>query len=157
MPPALAIILKGMKVLSIRHCVQFSGTTSNHTILQRRQQELSSYKIPVRQLYVLRIIRTLGQNATLSEVAKQVERETNVISKQAMRMEKDGLIRRIKNTPKSNILKFELTEKGLEIAKMSLESKSLKKLFSSLSVEERCQIESILNKILIQGNAKNRW
>jgi DNA-binding MarR family transcriptional regulator len=72
-------------------------------------------------------------------------------------MEKDGLIRRIKNTPKSNILKFELTEKGLEIAKMSLESKSLKKLFSSLSVEERCQIESILNKILIQGNAKNRW
>ena len=29
MRPAPAIILKGMKVLSIRHCVQFSGTTSN--------------------------------------------------------------------------------------------------------------------------------
>jgi len=43
------------------------------------------------------------------------------------------------------------------MAKMSLESKSLKKLFSSLSAEERRQIESILNKILIQGNAKNHW
>jgi len=129
----------------------------NHTILQLRQQELSSYKIPVRQLYVLRIIRALGENATLSEVAKQVERETHVISKQAIRMEKDGLIKRTKNTPKSNILHLELTEKGLGMAKMSLESKSLKKLFSSLSAEERRQIESILNKILIQGNAKNHW
>ena len=129
----------------------------NHTILQLRQQELSSYKIPVRQLYVLRIIQALGENATLSEVAKQVERETHVISKQAIRMEKDGLIKRTKNTPKSNILHLELTEKGLGMAKMSLESKSLKKLFSSLSAEERRQIESILNKILIQGNAKNHW
>jgi DNA-binding MarR family transcriptional regulator len=72
-------------------------------------------------------------------------------------MEKDGLIKRTKNTPKSNILHLELTEKGLGMAKMSLESKSLKKLFSSLSAEERRQIESILNKILIQGNAKNHW
>jgi len=48
----------------------------------------------------------LGPKATLSEVARQVERETHVISKQAIRMEKDGLIKRTKNTPKSNLLKL---------------------------------------------------
>lgn len=132
-------------------------TRVNHSLFLLQQREISQYHIPICQLQVLHIMQNLGSKATLSEIARQVEREIHVISRQTMRMEKDGLIRRIKNTPKSNILKFELTEKGLEIAKMSLESKSLKKLFSSLSVEERCQIESILNKILIQGNAKNRW
>ena len=125
----------------------------NHTIVQLRQKELSPYQIPVRQLYVLRTIRALGANATLSEVARQVERETHVISKQAIRMEKDGLIKRIKNTPKSNLLKLELTEKGLEMAQMSVESKSLKTLFSTLSGEERRQFESILKKILTRADS----
>src|SRR5271157_952142 len=109
----------------------------NHTIVQLRQKELSPYKIPVRQLYVLRTIKALGLKATLSEVAKQVERETHVISKQAIRMENDGLIKRIKNTPKSNLLKLELTEKGLEMIKVSKRSKSIDRIFSYLSQEKR--------------------
>jgi DNA-binding MarR family transcriptional regulator len=125
----------------------------NHLIVQLRQKELSPYQIPVRQLYVLRTIRDLGSNATLSEVARMVERETHVISKQAIRMEKDGLIKRTKNTPKSNLLKLELTEKGLEMAQMSVHSKGLDALFSSMSEEERRQFESILTKILIQADA----
>jgi DNA-binding MarR family transcriptional regulator len=68
-------------------------------------------------------------------------------------MEKDGLIKRTKNTPKSNLLKLELTEKGLEMAQMSVRSKGLDALFSSLSEEERRQFESILNKVLIQADA----
>jgi len=125
----------------------------NHTIVQLRQKELSPYQIPVRQLYVLRTIRALGANAALSKVAGQVERETHVISKQAIRMEKDGLIKRTKNTPKSNLLKLELTEKGLEMAQMSVHSKAFDAVFSSLSEEERRRFESILNKVLIQADA----
>ena len=128
---------------------------TNHTIVSLRQKELSRYHIPVRQLYVLRTIRDHGSKATLSEVATIVERETHVISKQAIRMEKDGLITRTKNTPKSNLLELELTEKGLEMAKMSGQGKALDILFSSLSEEERLQIESILNKILIQAKKCN--
>jgi DNA-binding MarR family transcriptional regulator len=91
----------------------------------------------VRRLYVLSTIRAIGANAALSEVARQVERETHVISKPAVRMEKDRLIKRTKNTFKSNLLKLELTEKGLEMAQMSVHSKGLDALFSSLSEEER--------------------
>ena len=66
-------------------------------------------------------------------------------------MENDGLIKRIKNTPKSNILELQLTKKGLEMANLSEESESLKVLFSSLSEKERLQMESILQKVLIQS------
>jgi DNA-binding MarR family transcriptional regulator len=125
----------------------------NHTIVQLRWKELSPYQIPVCQLYILPTKRTLGENAALSEVARQVERETHVISKPAVRMEKDGLIKRTKNTPKSNLFKLELTEKGLEMALMSVHSKGLASLFSTLSEEERRHFESILNKVLIRADA----
>ena len=125
----------------------------NHLIVHLPQKELSPYQIPVRRLYVLSTIRAIGANAALSEVARQVERETHVISKPAVRMEKDGLIKRTKNTPKSNLLKLELTEKGLEMAVMSVHSKGLASLFSTLSEEERRQFESILNKVLIRADA----
>src|SRR5271157_5214951 len=75
----------------------------NHTIVKLRQKELSEYSIPVRQLCLLCTIKVLGPKATLANVAKQVEREDLVISKQAVRIENDRLIKRIKNT--SNLSK----------------------------------------------------
>ena len=76
----------------------------NHLTFLARQRELNHYHIPGQQLHVLRIIQELGPKATLSEVAKNVERKINVISRQTISMEKDGLIKRIKDTPKSRLL-----------------------------------------------------
>ena len=89
--------------------------------------------------------------ATLSAVAQRVERELNVISMQTTIMEKDGLIKRIKNTPKSNLLKLELTEKGLDVIKSSRQSKSIEAIFSSLSGVECQELESILKKVLVKA------
>ena len=122
----------------------------NHSMYLLRQREMSKYHIPVCQLQVLQIIQDLGSRATLTAIAKQVEREVHVISRQTMRMENDGLINRIKDTPKSNLLKLEITEKGLEILKNSQDSKSIDKIFSFLSDDERRQMESTLNRILVQ-------
>jgi len=87
------------------------------------------------------------------EVAKEVEREPHAISKQSARMEKDGLIKRIKKTPKSNLLKLELTDRGLALAQLAQQSESIDLVFSVLSREEREMLEIILNKIA--GKAKN--
>jgi DNA-binding MarR family transcriptional regulator len=124
----------------------------NHSIVLVRQRELLQYHVPVRQLLVLRTIKELGSNATLAEIAKQSDREIHVISRQAVSMEKDGLIRRIKDTPKSNLLRLVLTEKGLGILKISRKSRSIDSILSFLSAEERQQMESVLNRILVKLN-----
>jgi DNA-binding MarR family transcriptional regulator len=84
-------------------------------------------------------------------VAKELERERNVISLQTALMEKDGLIKRTKNTPKSNLLKLELTEKGLDVIKASRSSESISKILGSLSKEDGQKLESILNKVLVKA------
>jgi DNA-binding MarR family transcriptional regulator len=105
--------------------------------------------MPVRQYQILRIIQDQGVEATLSKISLEAERKANVISRITMRMEKDGLIKRTKIKPKSNLLRLELTQKGVDIVNASKESKSIDKIFSSLSSEEQKQLESILNKLII--------
>jgi DNA-binding MarR family transcriptional regulator len=120
----------------------------NHSIVLMRQRELIQYHVPVRQLLVLRTIKELGAKATLAEIARQSDREVHVISRQAVNMEKDGLIRRLKDAPKSNLLRLELTDKGLEILKISRGSKSIDAILAVLGEDEKKQMETMLNKIL---------
>jgi DNA-binding MarR family transcriptional regulator len=122
----------------------------NHTIFLIRQKELRHYQIPVRHAHILHSLKAIGHSATLAEVAKQAERKIGVITKQAVLMEKEGLIKRVKNTPYSNLLHLELTEKGLEMAEVSKYSKSINEIFASITREERQQMELILNKLAIK-------
>jgi len=128
----------------------------SHLIMLVRQRELNQYHIPVQQTHVLRTINELGENATLAELAKQVEREIHVISRQAVGMEKEGLIKRVKKSPKSKLLRLELTEKGQEMAKVSRQSEVINTIFSSLSAEQRDQLESILTVISARAEEFNK-
>jgi DNA-binding MarR family transcriptional regulator len=119
----------------------------SHFTQQVRRRELTQHHIAPQQLYVLRIIQEMGTNATLSEVAKHADRKINAICRQSIIMEKDGLIQRIKDTPKSRLLRMELTEKGHEMLKISKESKSINSLYSVLADEELQQTYSSLTKI----------
>jgi DNA-binding MarR family transcriptional regulator len=85
-----------------------------------------------------------------------VEREIHVISRQAVGMEKEGLIKRVKKSPKSKLLRLELTEKGQEMAKVSRQSEVINTIFSSLSAEQRDQLESILTVISARAEEFNK-
>jgi DNA-binding MarR family transcriptional regulator len=120
----------------------------SHSIILARQRELDELDMPVRQYHVLRIIQDLGKEATLSKIAVEAERKENVISRQTIRMEKDGLIKRVKTKPKSNLLRLELTSKGLGIVNKSKKSPSIEAVFSSISEEECDTLEIILTKLI---------
>ena len=122
----------------------------NHQLVLVRQEELRQYQIPLRQLHALRCLEALGSNATIAEMAKIMERRLNVISRQAIRMENAGLIKRIQKTPRSNLLNLELTQKGRKLLSLSTKSKenTIDAMLSFLGEEERLQMESVLNRIL---------
>ncbi len=120
----------------------------HHSLFFLRQKELSPSHIAAQQLQVLRVIQNLGDEATLAAIALKVERKLDVISRQAVRMEIDGLIKRTKNSPKTRLLKIELTPKGVEMLKISRESESINAAFSVLTAEERNLMYRSLNKVL---------
>jgi DNA-binding MarR family transcriptional regulator len=62
-------------------------------------------------------------------------------------MEKDGLIKRIKDTPKSNLIRLELTDKGQEMIKVAGKSKSFDRIFSFLTSAEREQTKLMFQQM----------
>jgi DNA-binding MarR family transcriptional regulator len=119
----------------------------HHDVVLVRQKELSPYHIPPQQLNVLRTIQYLGEKATLSNIARELERKPNVISRQAAGMEKDGLIKRTNVTPKSRLLKIELTEKGRDMLNIRDESKLIDAAWSFLAADERQELYTLLQRM----------
>ena len=121
---------------------------ARHLMVKARQKELAPCHISPRQANVLFVLYNLGHKATLSELAKHTDREKNTLSIQMTRMERDGIVKKFRETPKSTLISFELTEKGIEIYEFAKQSKSIKEIMSVLSEEDRQILIALLKKII---------
>lgn len=124
---------------------------AHHSVELARQKELNQYGIPHRQTHILRTIKDLGSNATIGKIAKEVDRKQHVISSQTIAMERDGLIKRIRATPKSSLLKIELTDKGLQMIESARKSKSFDNIFSFLNDKERQKMKENFDRMAINA------
>ena len=120
----------------------------NHFLILARQRELSAHNISPQQLLVLQTIQALGAKATQVEIAKNVERKPDVISRQLARMQKDGLIAKNQYKRKSNAIKISLTDYGFDVLKNNNENKLIVDLLSFLNDEDRQRMFSDLNRTL---------
>jgi DNA-binding MarR family transcriptional regulator len=121
---------------------------ARHFMFQARQKELKPYRIAPRQANTLIILYKLGKKATLVELAKNTDRGINTLSIQMSRMEKDGLVKKVRENPKSNQLRFELTEKGFNTYKKVKNVTSVKTIMSVLSEEQRQSLIAMLESIV---------
>ena len=119
----------------------------SHKMFLAQQKEMAQHHITPRQAYVLFVLANLSHTATLAELSKYTERGISNISIQLTRMEKDGLVKKTRETPKSAQLKFELTEKGSNLEKRCNIKTSDKTIMSVLSEEERQQLISMMDKL----------
>jgi DNA-binding MarR family transcriptional regulator len=124
---------------------------ARHLMLNARRKELAPYQISPRQAYILFILYNLDHKATLTELARYSDRGINTLSMQMTRMEKDGLVKKFRETPKSTLLSFELTEKGINTYNRSKIMKSDKAIMSIFSEEERQQLISMLLRIIAKA------
>ena len=122
---------------------------ARHVLFKAGQKELIPYNITVQQAYVLSIIDSLDHKATLAELAGHLDRGVNTVSMLMTRMEKDGFVKKIREVPKSTLIRFELTEKGINtFNEINEGTKLVDTVMSVLSEEERQQLISMLEKII---------
>lgn len=120
-------------------------------MVKARQKELAPYEISSRQVFIMDIIYNLGHKVTLTELAKYSNRGIGTISVQLTKMEREGLIMKVRGNPSSTLLKFELTEKGLDIYHSCQKLKGINTIMSALSEEELQQFINMLEKIIIKA------
>ena len=116
-------------------------------ILRARDQEVSQYGISVMRAAILFFIKKIGYRATPTEISRWMLRQPHGVSVTLSRMEKDGLVERVKDLDRKNLVRISITEKGHQVYRELVKLESIHRIMSSLSEEERRQLRSSLLKL----------
>lgn len=115
-------------------------------IKMTRKQELLAYHISDLQWAIIYYAQTLGQKATVANIARNIMRSPSAVSQAISRMEIHDLVKRVKHT--KNQIRVVLTEKGQSLFEKAYIGTSFTHIFSVLSREQLDQMNSILNILM---------
>lgn len=117
-----------------------------------RDNELREFRISRMQAAILFIVNAIDGPATPAEISRWLFREPHTVSGILERMEKQGLVRQVKDLERKNMIRVIITEKGEEAYQQSRELKVVRTILSSLSPEQmdtlRPYLETLRNKAL---------
>jgi DNA-binding MarR family transcriptional regulator len=108
--------------------------------------EVKHLRVTQPQVKILTILSRQDTPVTLEELSNWTLKEFNSVSTLINRMEKKGLVKKIK---KNNDLKtyVTLTEKGSKLYHKGVTERSIHLIFDGLSEEERKQLKELLKKV----------
>ena len=116
-------------------------------ILKARENEVYPHGISAIQAAVLDIIRLMGNRATPGELSRWLFRKPHSVSGILDRMEARGLIRRVRDLERKNLVRLELTEAGERIFRQAHPKASLNRIFATFTEEERLLPAALLKRL----------
>ena len=122
---------------------------TRHLIYKARQKEVKQYGISMRNAGILNAVFRLGKQATPGRIAREMFLEPHSVSDMLSRMEARGLIKKVKDMERKNLIRIEMTEIGHEAYRKSACRKSINDIMSALCQEEKLELWSLLSKIRI--------
>ena len=115
--------------------------------MEAKERELIGLGITSVQALVLFAIQAIGHKATPAEISRWTLRESQSTSAILDRMEKAGLVVRVKDLERKKLVRIAMTEKGERAYRESMKRKSSQKTLSPLSETERQQLRSYLGRV----------
>ncbi len=120
---------------------------TSHLMGKARQRELAKYGISVDASAAIFTIMLLGRQAIPATISRNLFLERHSVSQLLTRMEKENLVRRVKDLERKNYVRVELTDKGQEAYRKASKNRSTKQIISTLSEEEQQQVWLSLAKL----------
>jgi DNA-binding MarR family transcriptional regulator len=122
-------------------------THTRYAIYRAREKELQRYGVSPEQVGVLFIIQALGNRATPSEISRYILRQPHTVSALIERMSEKGLVKKVHDLDKKNLVRVSLTERGQKIYESSTKRGPIHKIMGILSEQERVDFRKILDKL----------
>jgi DNA-binding MarR family transcriptional regulator len=112
-----------------------------------REQELNQYGLTIQQAGILHHINALGDDATLTGIARAQYREPAAVSVSLKRLEKTGFIRRNKKKGAGKQPSIILTRKGIDTLQKTARRETIGRALSSLSTSQKHQFLELLDEL----------
>jgi DNA-binding MarR family transcriptional regulator len=114
--------------------------------------ELAQYQMSQSQVKVMHLLAQSEEGLTPGQLSESAIRELNSITTLINRMQKKGLVKKVKRNG-ANRTYVILTDKGMDIYANTVTERSIMLIFDTLSDEEKSQLTSLLSKL--QTKARN--
>ncbi len=123
-------------LLKVRRCIS-----------KTREKELSLYDVTPEQAGVLFIVQALNSRTTPAEISRLTFREPHTVSVLISRMEKKGLVKKVRDMDRKNMIRVAITEKGQQAYDQSTQRATIHNIMSALSEAEHQQLMWLLQRL----------
>jgi MarR family transcriptional regulator, organic hydroperoxide resistance regulator len=120
---------------------------THHAMWRARERELDGIDISMIQSGVLFLVSTIDEPVTPAMLSRYLYREPHTISGLLGRMEKQGLVKRVRDLKRKNQVRVELTQKGKKAYQQQNKAGVVNKIVTNLSQEERANMSVYLEKL----------
>jgi DNA-binding MarR family transcriptional regulator len=122
---------------------------ARYAFYRARDLELSRYGLTAEQAQILFIIHCSKGKITPAAIAREAFRQPHSISSIVNRMERAGLLEKAMDTDHRNQVRISMTEKGEKAYEHSAKRGPIHRVMKAITRDERDQLCSVLDKILI--------
>jgi len=121
---------------------------TSDAILRVRQSQLREVGISNIQSALLYMVKHLEPPVTPAEISRRLFRKPHTVFALLKQMERQGLVRKIKDLERKNMARVVLTEKGEEAYRRSMEKwEAIDEIMSCLTREEHAALRSFLRQL----------
>ena len=126
-------------------------THARYAVFRAREKELQRYGVSPEQVGVLFVVQALGHKATPAAIARQIIRQPHTVSALVDRMSRRGLVKKVKDLDRKNLVRVVMTEKGKKMYDVSTKRGPIHRILAILTPEEKKQFRSSLEKLLAKA------
>jgi DNA-binding MarR family transcriptional regulator len=120
---------------------------THHAIWRARERELDESGLSAIQAAVLFFVSTVEEPVTPAVLSRLLHREPHTVSGLLTRMEKQAMVKRVKDLKRKNQVRIQLTPKGKKAYQQQSQTGVINEILSSLSQTERANMSAYLEKL----------
>jgi MarR family transcriptional regulator, organic hydroperoxide resistance regulator len=126
-------------------------THTRYAVFRAREKELQRYGLSPEQAGLLFVVRAVGNKATPAELSRHLLREPHSVSALLDRMAKSGLVKKVKDLDRKNLVRVLITEKGQTAYELSTKRGPIHRIMQTLDQEEKKIFRGYLERILAKA------
>ena len=126
-------------------------THTRYAIFRAREKELQRYGVSPEQVGLLFVVQALGNKATPAAISRHIIRQPHTVSALVDRMARRGLVKKVKDLDRKNLVRVVMTEKGKKTYELSIKRGPIHRILGSLEAKERKEFRAILEKLFVKA------
>jgi DNA-binding MarR family transcriptional regulator len=126
-------------------------THARYAVFRAREKELQRYGVSPEQVGLLFVVQALGNKATPAALSRYILRQPHTVSALVDRMARRGLVKKVKDLDRKNLVRVVMTEKGQRTFDLSTKRGPIHRIMNTLTQEERRNFKAYLEKILAKA------